>query len=1274
MPPINSDTENRKWLQEFVDELPLRPTQSRAYRDALSSVSSFTIEDIDQLLRVNQRQVLSLKPGYCLALAERLGAVENQATRVSNPPSAGQSKPSNAANEDQPFTEKMLSSWARGLGLAFSKDLDRQALLQEFSVLCFDHTVPSFDLLSALLSFKVEANQNGHLKTLTKLNASRSGTLKVNPSLGWMIASFVLRAEDIMSARWLPDVIKFFLAEVQILSDLHKAGIIKENALSLPVHLEAYTQEEIDQLLNLFVQWGTICRGTGAPLTAAIFFKLSKHLVGDIAKLAADNEIMKSYLNAERYERAAKVFQKLSNSLETDTENFLKLDPSVVGKFYLYASELLILMEELENVNATLDLSLSFWEKLSDIHPIGAKQQMAIIAFLRCHTLKEPDSIISGLENSYEEMKALLVSEVGFTETWFFYCAHRLAQLHREAGETIRAKTIVVEALHLMQNRNLTYRLDLQGIRRDLVGIQAVGLATELEGKKAVTKLEESLRITTQLPMLETSRRLAIAMTQLQLGIAYQSVGKHKEAVNSFKTALDKFPKYYKDVPHLQTARLMGMLGYGDSLLILGQTAKAEKAARLAHKSSIGHDRLSPSASLAISYNVNMILSRCANTEDRSDIAATHWNLARDLLFSETAMPRVDLDLDRLRCVFTGFEIQSFADSYEWMKSASVQLTLMLESRELFTKQAEMLHAMYITFHAKWLNHSIRGDDPSHIPLILGAIHARQLARRLSDSQSLENTSLNPDIRQLIESRRSLGSVGQALTASIAESWELKKAYVQAIVEKDPRADEYLQQALGVESQKQGLREDQQKASRTFRHKISELETSEALEHPYHEFNIADISGKLEPSEVAILLIDLTLPPIGSVTKTDLLTGVFIYPNEEVHCLEFIFNLDDLDLRLQPSDLSRMRQRSGPTNSLGRDSATNFKTYNQNIETNLWQPIRQHLPPGITKLHLISSGRFQQLPADFGSSSNIMILHYPSLLFFGNTYHSLPARYHASAVPCSVEDLPFARREGILIDQIAHARAKQNNREDSPHFDYDCLHIAGHGFRSRDRYRGCQLGILQCGPEHELTEEDIYSSTPLARRVWLSACVSGKTDEDKEGDPVGLIIPFLARGTRDVIASIRPIPELWTPLFVSLCEWISLDENIDIHNAIRRAHITLETGELDGEFVELYRHWFTDTCYSWFHDGWSGDDENPWLSAQPDQVLAFRRNLLEEIGKNFCMDRLTELELLGQEPDIELFLEKVMEFLLTTSLNPPREVCELFKHSFKIYSSRTNFI
>ncbi|MDC1287503.1 CHAT domain-containing protein [Gammaproteobacteria bacterium] len=52
--------------------------------------------------------------------------------------------------------------------------------------------------------------------------------------------------------------------------------------------------------------------------------------------------------------------------------------------------------------------------------------------------------------------------------------------------------------------------------------------------------------------------------------------------------------------------------------------------------------------------------------------------------------------------------------------------------------------------------------------------------------------------------------------------------------------------------------------------------------------------------------------------------------------------------------------------------------------------------------------------------------------------------------------------------------------------------------------------------------------------VVLSACTVGRTSDDPDGEPLGLVGSFLLKGSRYVIASLQPVPDFYMPLLITL--------------------------------------------------------------------------------------------------------------------------------------------
>ena len=122
------------------------------------------------------------------------------------------------------------------------------------------------------------------------------------------------------------------------------------------------------------------------------------------------------------------------------------------------------------------------------------------------------------------------------------------------------------------------------------------------------------------------------------------------------------------------------------------------------------------------------------------------------------------------------------------------------------------------------------------------------------------------------------------------------------------------------------------------------------------------------------------------------------------------------------------------------------------------------------------------------------------------------------------------------------------------------VHLAGHGEATKG-----EDACLILGTEQRLGLHELLRSRIRPQIVYLSACLVGRTSEDLDGDPLGMVSGFFLRGARCVVAPLVPISDFYAPLLAALfhhalAQQRSSDQPLDAHAALGQAKSHLQDG------------------------------------------------------------------------------------------------------------------
>lgn len=339
----------------------------------------------------------------------------------------------------------------------------------------------------------------------------------------------------------------------------------------------------------------------------------------------------------------------------------------------------------------------------------------------------------------------------------------------------------------------------------------------------------------------------------------------------------------------------------------------------------------------------------------------------------------------------------------------------------------------------------------------------------------------------------------------------------------------------------------------------------------------------------------------------------------------------------------------------------------------IWKKLSPYINPGNGYIHIINSGRFHLLPLDRFKPENARLRFYPSLVCFAQKPLSEPnynfSRY--STVLNTDDSLLLARYEADLMSKIWEGNGLCTTKLDIEKLS-ECqldiplksLHLAGHGDLGFDTSLQKLKSRIKVSPSNFIDDEAIFAYFPPAEVVWLSACSLAQLVDDVYNDPTGIIIPFLLNGSKHIVASLRPVPDMWMPLFVSMAEWIRKEQNVDIHQAIDSTNDLIPmwdtAPEMEG-FQSLYLEWLEYSLGELIQRNWreSGLPETP-ATASKMVVKLF----MVQFSKSHSIS--PDLDNMGNE--FVSFYKAALSEVAKEFLIPPPEVRDIFRYDIRVYS------
>lgn len=265
----------------------------------------------------------------------------------------------------------------------------------------------------------------------------------------------------------------------------------------------------------------------------------------------------------------------------------------------------------------------------------------------------------------------------------------------------------------------------------------------------------------------------------------------------------------------------------------------------------------------------------------------------------------------------------------------------------------------------------------------------------------------------------------------------------------------------------------------------------------------------------------------------------------------------------------------------------------------LWTPLAPHLR-GIHTLHVVTHGELHLLALQDDTPAGLQVCHYPGLVFYWlqrrraaaaepatpptapSDVGAQPAMALQAHSPADGEDLPpipFVHAEARALQALW--QQVQPIELDRP-LPVELLHLAGHGQAGQ----GQDAGVL-VGPGQTLGLHEVLRSGLEANIVYLSACLVGRTSEDLDGDPLGMLSALFLRGARQIVAPLVPVSDFDAPLLAILFHLALKAQpsgRLDAHQALHEAKAQLRNGEWPAPAEDLVRQAYLPTVQQAIED------------------------------------------------------------------------------------------
>jgi tetratricopeptide (TPR) repeat protein len=786
------------------------------------------------------------------------------------------------------------------------------------------------------------------------------------------------------------------------------------------------------------------------------------------------------------------------------------------------------------------------------------------------------------------------------------FCLQRLGDIERNRGQLDAAKARFELKLEIDQ-KILGLTGENPEALRDLgISLRCLGFVEQSRGQLEAAKarflrmleiFREILRLTGETP--EALRDLSASL--LYLGEVEQACGQLEAAHGRFQGTLVIFQQLL-DLVGETPDTLLGMgishVGLGDIELSRGQFDSAQ--ARYEQALEIGRRILRSIGEVPQTLRIlSHIFVRLGGLDAiRGDwsSATLRWLEQASLLSRQptdlASWPGDAMRLSKCLVACTDADALSLAEAFAQRDVLWKGLSEFLNLND--PEALEYARDDIARFHALWLQLAL-ARAPERIPEVLGAMQGRKIAALVLDE---------------IEHLAASGSSSELHKRYLSLRFKLRQRALGLKVIEGGRSSSDLdlddtrgrsRGGVGVSVSSEGVRqrlEDYRATLAQYQQARTELAQSSpelaALSPQAPQFACEALQQGLQGGEGLLLLVHST--PQGGQEQTPAQPGThgLLITREHLELIPLPGLASVLDT-LNPQGKGAVAHRSGTRDCIQAGqpvlkpdevssgalttSSWTHKRASGLMSQFLWQPLGEALGDTLTqlsRLHVVTHGDLHVLPLTLGAP--VLLSLYPGLVFYWQQRQSLAPQVQAlrglklkvHSPEEGVQDLspiPFVSAEAQLVaqswgevDEVLSRPAGQT---------IQALHLACHGMLQE----GGEDASLIIAANERLGLQELLRSDLRAPIVYMSACLVGRTREDADGDPLGLVSAFFLRGARTVIAALTPIDDFFAPLLAHLfhraLHWQHQQGQVlDGAAALAQAKVQLRSGRWHPEHLQ----------------------------------------------------------------------------------------------------------
>jgi tetratricopeptide (TPR) repeat protein len=887
-------------------------------------------------------------------------------------------------------------------------------------------------------------------------------------------------------------------------------------------------------------------------------------------------------------------------------------------------------------------------------------------------------------------------------------------------GRLLNALADLNAAWTLLQRKNLPdYIVDLN-VQRVIVLINKGNALIELHRSAEALEAFDKALVNCAENILEGFTELDKAKIQIGRGIALSYLGQKNKSLDAYDAALSMVTAMCQGIEQHNRIALECTLAtiYMNRGNVLNDLNRPEEALTDLKMSLDIYQGKNLQNQTELDYERAKSLTLIGSQLD--ELGQPHKALASYEracnLFLNILRSNTELDIDRARLFCNAIKIISIIPlPHSWALEKSCLLRQYLElappadDADVYLVRHQELRQFFAFFHDCWLTFCLDTSAYEQLPIILSLLQGRKLAGAILDE--LDQCELDPNTPESVKQLKKLRLEIRKLDANIREL--IAGGGVDGFHDGGLRATVLQEKPVSPERQ-QRLDTLRAARSQTFEHYLqqrnrvaAEVPEFQIIQPDHDRLRIEELGRTLKPGQALALLLDFTSRDQDNAAS---IQGVLlIRPDRPLSWLPLscLHGLSDrlalYNCRMSGHGLRRSRELSiHPHEQQEPMMAEELEHFWPDMAVQMhrefWEPLNAYLA-GIDELLVIGHGRLHLLPIECGAPASLSIRHYPGLIFYAQQQGLLgPVTTDASAETVkeplqklgilSYDDLeqypiPLVNAESQVLKDLWDGRKLIPTIEGDQNATFDSilgkstdkdpkvqvLHVACHGSGTDDK-ENPDFSFLKVGVDFDLNMPKLLSLGKQPEFVILSSCLAGQTAEDLHGDPLGLVSGWFLKGTRQLVAAVASLPDLYMPLFSALLHQALLDmPEPSLRTALATANRRLALGDWvdDAELADPIREHIGEYLRIFYKN------QIDAYARQPDWLECWQA-LKPELQNNACSDRqLDELEthlFATPKPSAAAIAKRcsqaVVERLFESPI-PPRQHLDTLRYAIRCY-------